>query len=68
MNLFREGHDSEKVLIETSKDELKSGDIKFGLDALLKKGVIKVTKRGKISNTPCEGRAQEWDERPGPKK
>jgi hypothetical protein len=52
MNLIREGHDSENALIEASKDKLKPSDIKFGLDALLKKGAIKVTKRGRIAIRP----------------
>ena len=58
MSLIREGHDSEKALIEASKDKLKPSDIKFGLDVLLKKGAIKVTRRGKIAIRPG-GRAQE---------
>jgi len=45
MNLIGEGLDSARELIEASKDKLKPSDIKFSLDALLRKGVIKVTKR-----------------------
>lgn len=36
-------------MIEASKDKLKPSDIKFVLDALLKTGEIRVTKRGQIA-------------------
>jgi hypothetical protein len=52
MNLIRDGCGSEKSLIEASKDKLNPSDIKFDLDVLFKKRVIKVTKRGKIAIRP----------------